>query len=270
MANSIISLSIAGILPTILSIILYFCDTKTGLSKIPYWAKQVCYGILFGGIAILGTEWGIPMNGAMVNCRDAAVLSAGLFFGAPAGIIAGIIGGVERWFAVYWGVGTVTRVACTVSTIFAGLYAAWLRKRMFEDKKPGVVISFAIGVVMEVIHLTMIFITNMNDPDMAAEIVKNVTAPMLLGNGGAVFLCAIVISLLYREKLQFRHVKASISQTIQRWLLVTVTLAFLATTLFVFSLQTGIADNQAEQRSRLPLMRFQKTLLMLRIQIFWT
>ena len=39
------------------------------------------------------TEFGIPINDAQVNCRDAAVLSAGLLFGGPAGIIAGLIGG---------------------------------------------------------------------------------------------------------------------------------------------------------------------------------
>ncbi len=58
-------------------------------------ARQCVYGVLFGALAIIGTEWGIPIDGAQVNCRDAAVLTAGLLFGAPAGIIAGVIGGLS-------------------------------------------------------------------------------------------------------------------------------------------------------------------------------
>ena len=101
--NSYIELGIAAFVPVIASIIFCLLETKTKFNNLPYFVRQIIIGIIFGGIAILGTEYGIPMNGAMVNCRDAAPLCAGLLFGAPAGIIAGTIGAIERWFAVYWG-----------------------------------------------------------------------------------------------------------------------------------------------------------------------
>ena len=134
MSPAYIKLSIATLLPVIATAVLYLLDKGTRFGGMKRWGKQIIIGVIFGGLAIIGTEWGIPINGAQVNCRDAAVLVAGLLFGAPAGIIAGVIGGVERWIAVAWGVGTFTRVACTVSTILAGFYAAALRKYMFEDK----------------------------------------------------------------------------------------------------------------------------------------
>lgn len=245
--NSYIKLSIAALLPVIAAVILYLLNRKTRFGKWDNRVKQVMYGIAFGALAIVGTEWGIPMNGAQANCRDAAVLAAGLFFGAPAGVIAGIIGGVERWIAVAWGVGTFTRVACTISSIFAGICAALLRKYMFEDKKPGVFLSLATGVVIEVFHVTMVFITNMATPVEAMAAVKACAIPMIAANGVSVMLVALVLVILGRDSGQGKvQNQARISQTIQRWLLLAVALAFFATSYFVFQLQNKIAISQED------------------------
>ena len=243
MQASIIKLSIAALLPVIASVILYLCGKVKFIMKLPYWLRQGFIGIVFGGLAIIGTEWGIPFNGATANCRDAAVLSAGLLFGGPAGIIAGLIGGIERWFTA---VGNFTRIACTVSTILAGLYAALLRKFMFENKKPGWLLAMAIGVVMEIFHLTMVFITNMATPTTAMAAVKACTFPMVLANGISVMLSTMALSLLSGELFRRKASQVRISQTIQRWLLVTVLMAFAATSFFVFRLQDTIARRQAD------------------------
>ena len=249
MNDSYIKLSIAALLPVAAAALLYLLDGKTSFGKLKGSMKQVIFGIIFGALAIIGTEWGIPMNGAQVNCRDAAVMVAGLLFGAPAGIIAGLIGGIERWVAVAWGVGTFTRVACSVSTILAGFYAAALRKFMFEDKKPGWLISCAAGVVMEVFHLTMVFITNMATPEKAMAVVKACSVPMIIANGVSVMLSAMALTLLSKDGIfgfSFRQDRVRISQTIQRWLLATVVLAFAVTSYFVFSLQNRIAESQTD------------------------
>ncbi len=239
-------LSIAALLPVIAAVLLMLLDRKTAFGKLNKIVKQIIYGVVFGVLAIVGTEWGIPMNGAQVNCRDAAVLTSGLLFGAPAGILAGLIGGIERWVAVAWGVGTFTRVACSVSTIIAGIYAALLRKYMFEDKKPGVLISLAIGVVMEVFHLTMVFITNMATPEKAMSVVEACTLPMLIANGLSVMLAALFCELVaadFKIAKKQQH-ETHISRTIQNWLFVTVVLAFVVTSFFVFRLQDELAKSQ--------------------------
>ncbi len=239
-------LMLATLMPVAAAVLLWLLDKRTPFGRIDARVKQVIYGVIFGALAVVGTEWGIPLNGAQLNCRDAAVLVAGLMFGAPAGIIAGVIGGVERWIAVAWGIGTFTRVACTAATLFAGIYAAGLRKFMFEDKKPGVLISLAIGVVMEVLHLTLVFLTNMATPETAMNVVKVCSAPMIVANGVSVMLAALVLTLLSREHQNRKRGQTRISQTIQRWLLVTVVLAFAATSYFVFELQQRIADSQGD------------------------
>lgn len=244
MINSYIKLAIAALLPVVVSTILYSLDKKTAYGKLNKNAKQIVAGIIFGALAIVGTEWGIPINGAQVNCRDAAVIIAGLLFGGPAGIIAGLIGGIERWVAVAWGVGEFTKIACSVSTILAGFYAAAMRKFLFENKKPGWLLSYAMGIVMEVFHLTMVFVTNMSEPEKALKVVMACSLPMITANGLSVMLSAIAITMISNEKIVKKPENARISQTIQRWLLLTVAVAFIVSTAFLFQLQNAIAKKQ--------------------------
>ncbi len=118
---------------------------------------------------------------------------------------------------------------------------------MFEDKKPGWMISFAIGVVAEVFHLTMVFVTNMTTPNEAMAVVRACTVPMLAANGASVMLASLLISFLAGEDaLLKKKVTARISQTIQSWLFVAVFFGFPATSFFVFILQNKIATRQTE------------------------
>ena len=192
----------------LLAMFLYILDKKTAFSKTPKKAKQFIIGVLFGLMAIFATTsfGGFDIgDGTIINVRDAAPLCAGLIFGAPAGIIAGLIGGVYRFVAVYFGLaGMYTQVACAVSTILAGLVAATLRKFMFDNKKPTWLYGVGIGMVMEVFHMLMIFFTNMDDAVNAFEFVKVCTLPMMFGNGLAVGIAILIVSVLSRERIGFK------------------------------------------------------------------
>ena len=135
----------------------YMADKHTPAKKLPYLLKQILIGILFGGVSAFASGYGVQWLGTVVNVRDAAPLSAGLIFGAPAGMIAGLIGGLYRWFSVYWGGGMYTRLACSIATVLAGFMAAGLRKLMFDNKKPTWGYGICIAVVCEVIHMILIF-----------------------------------------------------------------------------------------------------------------
>lgn len=250
-----VKLVLISLISVVVSAIFYLLDKHTAFGKIKYAYKQIIYGVVFGILAIIGTDFGVPINGAQMNCRDAAVLTAGMFFGAPAGIIAGVIGAAERWFAVYWGIGTYTRLACSVSTLIAGLYSAALHKFMFENKKPSTLISLAIGMVMEVFHMMMVFFTHMDTPIEAMEVVKNCSIVMIPANGLSVMLSSLVIGLLAKigAPKHDKNKKTRISQTIQRWLLVTVCFAFIVTSLFLFKFQDQIARTQTDSLLSLAL-----------------
>lgn len=220
------------------------CKTKFG--ALSYKTQQIVVGVVFGIIAVCGTEFGINYGGATMNVRDAAPITAGLLFGGPAGIIAGTIGGVERWFSVLWGRGEFTRVACTTATIAVGFYAAILRRYMFDDKKPTWVFALAIGVVAEVLHLTLVFLTNMGEIERAINVVRACSIPMITCNGVSVMLAVVVVKQLSSERRRSKPEERELSDLVQSGMLVAVLLAFFATTAFTYVLQSGLMDEQTQ------------------------
>ncbi len=247
-------LFLISLLPVALSVLIYLAGRTKAARRIPYAVRQILIGILFGGLAVVGTECGIGIDGAVINARDASPVCAGLLFGAPAGIIAGVIGGAERWFAVLWGAGAYTRLACSISTVLAGIFAAVLHRYMFDNKKPKWYYCLATAVITEVIHMLMIFLTNMTDARTAFSFVRACALPMIAVNGLAVMLAGALLSVLSgREKKGARHDLKNISQSFQRWLLLCVTAGFLMTTVFTWALQTELAENEAHDLVKLNL-----------------
>ena len=247
-------LFLISLLPVALSALIYLVGRTKAAERIPYAVRQIIIGVLFGGLAIIGTEFGIRIDGAVINARDASPVCAGLLFGAPAGILAGVIGGVERWFAVLWGAGEYTRLACSISTVLAGVFAAVLRKYMFDNKKPKWYYCLATATITEVIHMLMIFLTNMTDARTAFSFVRACSLPMIAVNGLAVMLAGVLLSCLAgKEKKSSQHDLKNISQSFQRWLLICVTAGFLMTTVFTWALQTELAQTEANDLIKLNL-----------------
>lgn len=240
------TLAVPVLCNAVLSVILYILEKKTPLGKANYKLKQTIIGILFGALAAFSTEYGIDVNGAVMNVRDASPLCAGLIFGAPAGIVSGLIGGIYRYIAVFWGAGTYTRLACSISTVLAGLIAAALRKFMFDNKKPSWIYGIGIGMICEVLHMLMIFFTNMSDANRAFTFVQKCTFPMILANSIAVAVAMLVISLIGKEKIRIKNEKKQISQTFQFWLFICIVVAYAATSMFTYTLQTGMTSRETE------------------------
>ncbi len=238
---------VATLLPVVAAVFFYFMEKETKFGGLSYITRQVVIGLVFGGIAVLGTEFGIKTTDATMNVRDASPLVAGLLFGGPAGMIAGFIGGVERWFAALWGRGMFTRLACTLATIAAGLYAALLRKYMFDDKKPTWSFAFAIGIVVEVLHLTLVFVTNMDNTPQAFTVVRACSIVMIPCNAISVALATLAVTLLCRRKKEDEDLasRREISRTIQAGMMVAVVVGLIATTLFTAMLQNNIANDQS-------------------------
>ena len=239
------------IIPVLLNCFLvlgiYLIEKHTPAKKLPYMAKQAIIGILFGCVSAFASSYGVQWLGTVVNVRDAAPLSAGLIFGAPAGIISGLIGGLYRWFSVYWGGGMYTRLACSIATILAGFMAAGLRKLMFDNKKPTWGYGICIAVVCEVIHMILIFLTNMDNSSQAFEFVKGATAPMMLGNSISVGVSIILVSIFSHERFFVKKTSEGIAHTFQRRLLSCIVIAYLVTSTFTLILQNGVAQIETQE-----------------------
>ncbi len=247
--NSVIiaQFAFATLLPAVACVLLTLLRRWPRMAAMPERGWQVIVGMVFGLIAIYGTEAGIPVDGAMMNVRDAAPLAAGLLFGGPAGIIAGAIGGVERWFSVLWGVGEFTQVACSLGTIFAGLYAALLRKFLFERHIPNLAFAFATGIVAEVMHLTLVFVTNPDQVERAFQVTQACALPMVACVGLATMLCSLVMSLLSRQPLVTPAAERNVARILHSRMLVAVVVAFCATVGFTAALQTNLSKTETAE-----------------------
>ena len=239
----LILLALSVITP-IIAFLLYLLDKKTGFGAMKKPIKQVVYGITFGILAILYSEVGFEVNGVVANIRDSAPLCAGFIFGGPAGIVAGIIGGVYRYFSVFWGAGEYTRIACSVATISAGFIGAICRKFMFDNKRPTLFYGVLLTLITEVLHMLLIFFTNMNGIYTAFSFVKSCTIPMVLSNVIAVFLALLAVSFVNRKhEIKEKKEKKHILETFQMGLSICVFLALIFTILFNNALQKEMSNS---------------------------
>ncbi|MBQ1971197.1 MAG: hypothetical protein II223_02025, partial [Treponema sp.] len=238
---TIVKLIISILLPVFVSVVIYVLDKRTKFGNIRYIPKQIIIGTTFGIIAILATEYGVPVDGAVLNVRSASPLSAGLIFGWPAGLIAGFIGGIERYFSP---TGDFTRIACTFGTIIAGIVGALVRRFMLDNKRPSWFYGLVVGIVTEVIHMLMVFLNNSGDIQRAFRIVQICALPMITANGISVMISILCISFLSKRSgtIILDSGKENISQTFQRWLFIFVLIAFFVTTFSASAFQKSMAE----------------------------
>ena len=229
-----------ALIPLSTTLIMYFVLQNKKYAKADEKRKQIAVGVVFGIIAIIATEFGVPFRGTIINVRDAAPLCAGLFFGPWAGIISGIIGGVERWFSVYWGGGYYTRVACSISTIVVGFIAAYFRKFIFAGRNPEWFLTLFIGFFSETFHMIMIFMTNLDFVKVAFDYVQTCSGPMIILNALTVGLAAFFIQRIERESLNKKAIP-TISSQYQSSLIVVVVIGFIVTALTNYTIERQIS-----------------------------
>lgn len=226
---------------------LFVVDKKKNIFNFGYAKRQIFFGIIFGILSVIGSEFGVSIQGAVINVRDAAPICASFLFGGPAGIIAGVIGGLERWFAVYWGAGMYSRFACTVSTILAGILSALLKKYLFDNKIPPVFYALGITVVIEVIHMLILLVTKSNDIMYALMVVQKSIGYMACANSLSVFFALILPQEILRDKSVKKPLKTSISTEFQKGLMICISFALILSVAFVWNMETRLAFSNAKQ-----------------------
>ena len=232
------SLITAGL--SILNVIMWII---LGNRKLSFRYKLVL-GVIYGLAACAGTHFGVDYNKMMLNVRDMAPLSAGLFFGPVPGIIAGLIGGIERYIAgTYFGVGSFTRIACSTATILAGFLAAVFNRFLFHGKKPTPAYATALGVVTEVFHMFAVFITHRDDMEFALFVVDTCAIPMIIFTGLGMLISSLAIWMIENGMPKLRMPKKdeiSISTRFQSWLLLFVIAMITITFMFSQALQSRV------------------------------
>lgn len=193
---AIVRLVLIGLLPPAFAVGFYFLERTRFFGGLKTIWKQVIAGVAFGGVACLATEFGSNFNGAVLNVRDAAAVTAGLLYGLPAGLVAGFIGGVERFASAYWNNTFYTQWACSISTFISGLTAGFLRRYVFANKRPIWPLALLVGLLTETFHMVMIFLTNVSDPTNAFETVRLLGNKMITANMLSATLAILILQII--------------------------------------------------------------------------
>ena len=213
-------------------------------------AGKIGVGVIYGICSVLSTHFGVDYGHMLLNLRDIGPLAAGLFFHPVSGVIAGLIGGVERYIAgTYWGVGAYTTLACSASTCLAGFVAALANVFVFKRQKPSGIYAFFIGAVMEVFHMYAVLITHRHDIEMAFYVVKICAIPMIAFTGLGMAASAVALKVLCKEwQNPFRRLASeekTVSHRFQSWLFAVTLVVLVLNFGFSFAVQTQSAIQTA-------------------------
>ncbi len=237
-------LVIVGVVIVAVTFILNLIDIKTTFfEKLNYWAKQVLFGVIFGALAILATEFcgEIANKGITINIRDAVPLAAALNFGGLSGIIAGTIGAIERFCAgKFWGVGEYSVIACSFSTFVSGLLGCLIKEVILKRKNVTWHWGFQTGILVEVFHMLMLILTKVDDGDLIFRIVQAICLPMIIGCGVTCSLSVLVCQLTAKFAFNFRSDnRKTLSKSFQIFLLSACVICFFSSILY---------DNYSERK----------------------
>ena len=235
------------LLPAVFAVGIYLLNRKNVFDRVNIHIRQVITGIIFGVIACVLATCGSKTSGELIRLNDSAILCSGLIFGGPAGIIAGVICSLYSYFVLFPTLSEFVRISLIVACVIAALYSAFARRFMFENKMPSWIMGFFAGITMEVIHFNLLFSADVNDFSDILSVLNATTIPAIVSNGIAVAVPILIITIIAGEQVVLNtKSKARISQTVQAWLLGTVLVALVFSSIFTFSLQAMIANMDTE------------------------
>ena len=224
-----------------------------------FWARRkpgigprILVGLIFGACSVLSNHISVDYGHMLLNVRDIGPLAAGLFFDPLSGIIAGVVGGTERFIAgELWGLGRYTQLACSVSTVLAGFLPVILRFRVHRNQRPSVLYSFSLGAVTEVFHMYMVYLTHRDDVRTAYEVVEVCAFPMIVFTALGLAACSLVVTLASGEASGLFHRKQeqkTLAHKFRFWLMLGTALIFLVNFVISFWLQTQTALETADYK----------------------
>lgn len=163
--------------------------------------NQIIMILIFGTFSIYGNYGGIKLSsGAIANVRDIGPLFAGLVGGPVIGFGAGLIGGINRYFA-----GGFTAIPCSLATISAGIIGGIIylvNKKEFVGTYKAVIIA----ILVQMYHMGLNLILAKPFP-LALETVKTVMLPMIIANALGIGIFSLVIGSLIQDKKKIKQLE---------------------------------------------------------------
>ncbi|MCQ2795414.1 MAG: SpoIIE family protein phosphatase [Bacilli bacterium] len=264
-AQNVMILIATAISPAIMAFLFHLVIKKSKhWANLNFWVQQLLISAFFFALTICSIHFGVKFlpaeetgelvigEGAIVKTfgsANASPMIAGLVFGWPAGLITGFLGGLYRCFINPFGVNDFIRAAEAITIFLSGALSALLRKGLFDNKKPKWGYGIIIGVLIETIHMIMIFITGMiqRNVNFAYAIIRQCDIACALVVTFAIVAALLSISIAERESIGIKLRDNKISTKVQRWMMASFIVAMLGASLltyFVVSTQASVETHQ--------------------------
>jgi LytS/YehU family sensor histidine kinase len=186
------------------------------LTRLPAFRRTITYsqyriydklvlGLVFGFISAAGNWVGIPIHGAIANCRIVGAIAGGLVGGPVVGLLAGTIGAAARYF-----MGGFTVWPSVLSNIIVGVISGLIYEKI-GPQRINVKVAFLTGLLGEIV--LKILILAMSKPfEAALKLEQAIAVPTMLGNSLAVafFIYIIRDVLAEQQRMQAFSVQRAI------------------------------------------------------------
>lgn len=167
---------------------------------------KIVLGLVFGFFSAIGNWVGIPVLGAIANCRIVGAIAGGLVGGPLVGLLAGTIGAVARYF-----MGGFTVWPSVLSNIIVGVIGGLVYER-YGPQRINVKVAFVTGLICETVLKVLILL--MAKPfEAALELEQAIAIPTMLGNSLGVAFFIYVIRDVLNEQQRMQAV--SVQQVIR-------------------------------------------------------
>ncbi|AJZ89318.1 sensor histidine kinase [Cedecea neteri] len=169
--------------------------------------KLLCY-ITFSVFCIMGTYFGLHIEGSIANTRAIGAVMGGLLGGPVVGGLVGLTGGLHRY-----SLGGMTALSCMISTIAEGLIGGIIHsvliRRGRTDKLFNPLVAGAASFVAELVQMIIILLIARPFQD-ALHLVESIAAPMMVTNtlGAAMFM-----RILLDKRAMFEKYTSAFSAT---------------------------------------------------------
>ncbi len=170
------------------------------------WKERATLAVLAGLLGIIGTYWGVPVQGAIANTRVFGPMVAGLFGGPLTGMAAGLIAGMHRYT-----LGGFTALACGISTAAEGLLAGLVH--LYQTRRGRQVTwqaAFLATVAAEMLQMAIILLLARPWSE-AVHLVEQIALPMTLMNAVGV---GLVVGIIRDARQQQDRIAALQAQTV--------------------------------------------------------
>lgn len=170
------------------------------------WPHRGVLALATGLLGIVGTYWGVPVQGAIANTRVMGPMLGGLYGGPLVGLAAGLIAGIHRY-----SLGGFTDFACAVSTVTEGLLAGLVH--LYVSRRGGRMTALTAGLTTAAAELLqMVIILLVAQPwDDALHLVEAIALPMTMTNAVGV---GLMVAIVQDARQQQDRIAALQAQTV--------------------------------------------------------